>query len=100
MAKSRPSFGLAHQLRQLAVHHADQRLARREAADHFLAERLLLHARDEVLHHRQADVGVEQREAHFAQRLLDVVLGEARVAAQRLDDAGEALREGVEHGNG
>jgi hypothetical protein len=85
----------AHQLHQLLVHDAHQRLARREAADHLLAERLVLDARDEVLDHRETGVRIEEGEAHFAQHLLDVVLGEARVAAQGLDDVGEALREGV-----
>ena len=50
------------------------------------------------LHHRQRDVGVEEREAHLAQRLLDVVFGEARVAADRLDDLGEPACQGVQHG--
>ena len=37
---------------------------------------------DEVLDDRQRDVGLEQREAHLAQRVLDVGVGEARLAAQ------------------
>ena len=43
-------------------------------------------------------VGIQERQAHLAQHLLDVVLGDARMAAQGLDDVGQALREGVEHG--
>ena len=72
------------------MHHADQRLARRQAADNFGAERGGTHRVDEVLHHRQRDVGFEQRDAHFAQRFLDVRLGKARLAANGLDDAREA----------
>ena len=87
----------AHQRGELAMHDADQRLARRQRADDFLAERLLRHRRDEVLDHRQRDVGFEQREAHFAQRVLDVVFGEPRLAAQRLDDARQAFGQIVEH---
>ena len=41
---------------------------------------------------RQRDVGLEQREPHLAQRVLDVGVGEARLAAQRLDDARQPLR--------
>src|SRR5439155_412272 len=51
------------------MHQADQGLPRREAADHFLAERACAHRLDEVLHHRQCDVGLKQRDAHFAQAL-------------------------------
>ena len=89
-ARSSPAFASAHQARQFAVHDADQRLPRREAADHLLAERLRAHRVDEMLHDRQRDVGLQQRDAHFAQRFLHVRLGEARFAADRLDDFREA----------
>ena len=82
------------------MHDADQRLSRREAADHFRAHRLFLHCGDEILHHRQRHVGLEQRDAHLAQRFLDVGFGEARFAADRLDDAREAGGQVVEHGDG
>jgi len=81
------------------VHHAHQRLPRRQAADNLLAERLGAHRVDEMLDHRQRDVGLEQRDAHFAQRILHVDLGEARLAADRLDDPGEPRGQVVEHGN-
>ena len=64
---------------------------------HFLAERRRAHRVDELLHHRQRDVGLEQRDAHLAQRLLHVRLGEARFAADRLDDLGEARGQVIEH---
>jgi hypothetical protein len=80
------------------VHHADQRLAGRQAAGHFRAERRGAHRLDEVLHHRQRDVGLEQRDAHFAQRLLDVGFGEARFAANVLYDAREPCGQCVQHG--
>ena len=55
---------------------------------------LRAHRVDEMLHHRQRDVGLEQRDAHFAQRVLDVGLGEARLAADRLDDPARGARSG------
>jgi hypothetical protein len=67
----------------------------RQRADDFLAQRLFLDAGDEVLDHRQRDVGFEQGHAHFAQHVGDVVLGQAGLAAQVLDDAAEALGEVV-----
>ena len=69
-ARLSPAFSPPISRGQLAVHDADQRLARRQAADHLLAERLLAHARDEILDHRQRDVGFEQRHAHLAQGVL------------------------------
>ena len=90
----------AHQLRQLAVHDADQRLPRRQAADHLLSERAFAHARDEVANDRQRHVGFEQRDADFAQHLLRIGFGQARFAAHRLDDAREPLREVFEHALG
>jgi len=71
------------------VHYADEGLARGEAGGHLLPERLLLHPGDEVAHHRQRDVGFQQRHTHLAQRFLDVGIGETRFAADRLDDARE-----------
>jgi hypothetical protein len=82
---------------RLALHDAHQRLAGREALQDLLADGLLAHLRDEVAHHRQRDVGLEQREPDLAQHLLGVRLGQAGLAAQRLDDAREALRQVFQH---
>ncbi len=79
--------GVAHQVGQFAMHDAHQRLTRSQAADHVLAERFLAHGRDEVLDHRHGAVGLEQRDPDLAQRVLNIGLGEAGLAAQRLDDA-------------
>ena len=76
----------AHQRGQLAVHDADERLSRRQGPDDFLADRLVLDLRDEVLDHRQRNVGLEQRKPNLAQRVLNIRVREARLAAQRLDD--------------
>jgi hypothetical protein len=80
------------------VDHADQRLSRRQAADHLLSQGLRAHRLDEMLDHRERDVGLEQRDAHFAQRLLDVRFGQPRFAADLLDDLGEPRGQVVEHG--
>ena len=47
-------------------------------------------ALDEGLDHRQRDVGLEQRHAHLAQGLGDVVFGDAAAAAQGVDRARQA----------
>ena len=87
----------AHQCGELAVNDPDQRLTRRQRADHLLALRLVADRRDEILDDRQRDVGFEKREAHFAERVGNVRVGEARFAAQRLDDARESFGQIVEH---
>jgi hypothetical protein len=82
------------------VHHADQRLSRRQRADDLLAEGFFLDAGDEFLDHRQGHIGFEQGHAHLAQHVGDVVFGQTCLAAEILDDAAEALGEVVEHGRG
>ena len=76
---------------------ADEGLAGREAGRDLGAERRALDAVDEALDDRQCDVRLEQRHAHFAQRLGDVLFGHATAAAQRLHGALEALGQLVEH---
>ena len=88
----------ADQQRELALHDADQRLPGRQAADDFLAERLLLDARDEVAHHGKRDVGFEQGHAHLAQHVLHVLLGESSLAAHGLDDARQLGGQLFQHG--
>ena len=77
---------------------ADHRLARRQAGQHFLAQRAFLDVGDEVLDHRQGDVRFEQGHAHLAQGVLHVGFGHAGLAAQGFDYAGKAIGEIVEHG--
>ena len=93
-------FGLdiAHQLDKLVVDHTDHRLAGRKAPDYVLAQRPVTHAANEIPDDRKCDVGLEQRDAHLAQRGLHVLFGDARLAAQRLHHARQALSEIVEHG--
>ena len=87
----------AHRRRELAVDDADERLAGRERAAHLGAEGAVLDAGDEVAHHRQRDVGFEERHAHLAQHVLDVLVGDARRAAHRLDEPAQAIGEGRSH---
>ena len=82
---------LAHQPGEFAMHHANHGLPRVQVADDLLPERGLLDLSDEFLDDRQRDVGFEQRHAYFAQRILDVAFGQARLPAQGFDHAGEAI---------
>jgi hypothetical protein len=87
----------AHRRRELAVDDADERLAGRKRAADLGAEGAVLDAGDEVAHHRQRDVGFEERHAHLAQHVLDVLVGDARRAAHRLDEPAQAIGEGRSH---
>ena len=76
----------------------DQRLARRQALVDLLPDDLGADRLDERLDDRQRDVGLEQRHAHLAQRVGDVLVGQAPAAAQAFDDALQAFGQLVEHG--
>ena len=91
---------LAHQLDEFTVHDTHHRLPGGEASHHLLPERALAHLRDEVLHHGQSHVGLQQRDTHLPQCVREIVLRDARFAAQRLHHAREALGQVVEHAMG
>src|SRR3546814_1140803 len=75
----------------------DTTLFRSQRLEHFLADRAHLDALDHRLHHRQRDVGLEQRDPHLAQGFADVGFAQAAAATQALDGAGQALGEGFKH---
>ena len=75
----------------------------RPAGNLFLADDDALHRAfldpvEEIPGQFVVDIGLEQRDAHLAQRVADVLLGQPAAAAQALDGAGEALGGGLEHG--
>jgi hypothetical protein len=69
-----------------------------ERAQHLLPQRLFLDTGDEVAHHGQGHVGFQQGHAHLAQHVLHVGFGDAGLAADFLDEAGEFVGEGGGHG--
>ena len=83
--------GRAHQAFEFGLDDLHERLTRRQAARHLGADSAFLDRIDEVLDHRQGDVGFEQRHAHFAQGVFDVVLGQFGLAG----DMAQRLRETV-----
>jgi hypothetical protein len=60
----------------------DDLLRRVERLRDLGAQRPLAHGGGELAHHRQRDVGVEQRAADLADGRVDVRLGQATLAAQ------------------
>src|SRR6185312_15388777 len=67
---------------------------------HRLADRLFLHAIEERLGDLELDVGFEQRHAHVAQRVLDVVRRQLGDAGQASFGVAEPARECFEHPGG
>ena len=82
---------------ELLLDDLDELLARREALRHLLPHGALAHPLDERLDHRQRDVGLEQRSAHLAQGVLDVLFGQARLTPDRLERLRQTLAEILEH---
>ena len=83
--------GRAHQAFEFGLDDLHKGLARRQAAGHFSADRTLLDGVDEILDHRQGNVGFQQCHAHFAQGVFNIVLGQLGLAG----DMAQRLRETV-----
>jgi hypothetical protein len=87
----------AEQLHQLAVHHLHDLLRGRDRGEDVLADGLLLDAVDEGADHLEVDVRLQERDAHLAERLLDVLLGQAAAPAELVEDRLKPATQGVEH---
>ena len=96
-AEIEAGVGVAQRFDQRVVDDLDHLLAGRDRADDAFADGARAHAVDEVLDHRQRHIGFEQRDADFAQRLVDVGLRQRAAAAQAVEGGGEALLQTVEH---
>jgi len=90
-------IGLPHHRDQLAVHYLDEGLARAQGLGHFLAHGTFFHAGNEVTHYRQGDVRLEQRHAHFAQGILDVLFGQPATATDIAQGARESFSQILKH---
>jgi hypothetical protein len=76
----------------------DELLARVDRAEHGLALRVLDGAVDEPPHDAKVNVGLEKRHLDFLDGLLDIFLGDARLAGHPAGDVGERSRNPIEHG--
>ena len=91
---------LAEQADELAMNEPQEVLLGGEAAQHFLTERVPLDRFDEVPDDLQVDVGLEERQAHVAERVLDVPFGDPSLSLQLAQQGIELLRESFEHDQG
>src|SRR5450759_118430 len=96
-AEGKLGVAAAHELDELFVHDLHDLLRRREALHDLRTERALLDVGDELAHHLEVDVGLEQRQADLAHGSVDVLGAELAVALETLHDASQAVGECVEH---
>ena len=83
--------------RQLIMKNLNDLLAGRDAAQHFLAERLLFDPRDEILRDLEIDIRFQQREPHLPQRVIDVRLADRPMTAKILEDVLKLIAELRKH---
>ena len=81
---------LAQGFDQHVMDDLDDLLARLHRADDVFADGARAHLGDEILHHRQGDVRLDQGGAHFAQGGIDIGFAEGAAAAKLVKDAGQA----------
>ena len=81
----------AQHLDQFVVDDLDDLLARRDRAQHRLADGPLGYRIDEAARDRQGDVGFEQRDAHLAHGVTNVLLVERTTPTQLVEYAAEAV---------
>ena len=93
----RDGAGTAQLLDHLVVDDLDDLLAGRDGLQDLDADGAVADLGDEVAHHGQGDVGVQQREADFPQRLGDVHFVQRAPAAQAVEDAVELVGQSLEH---
>src|SRR6266478_8341665 len=89
--------GSTHRVLQLGRHESDQMLFGCERAEHVLAECLAPHVLDEIANDLDIDVSFEQGETDFAERILDIALGDSALALELFEDAFEAIAERIKH---
>ncbi len=88
---------LAHEPRQFLVHDFDEGLPGRQALGDLDADRARLDRVGEALDHGQRHVGVEQREANFAHRVGDIVVGRVGRGRKGTSARGQTGSESVKH---
>src|SRR5579872_6076292 len=87
----------AHHFAKFVGNELQQVLFGRERTQHFLAQRLLADVVDEIAHHPDIYISLEQGQPYFAQRGLLVALGDAALASELFKNAFESIAQSVEH---
>ncbi len=87
----------AHHGDQFVVNNPDNLLAGGQALENFRSNRLDTDIFDEVLDDLEVDVSFQERQAHFTQGVLDVLLGHDPLAAEFFKDRFKFFGKAVEH---
>ena len=91
------SLFAAEHVDERVVNDLDDLLARLHRANDFLAHSARAHTVDEVLDHRQGDVGLKQGDPDFAQGSVHVLFGQCPAARQAVENSSKAFAQRVEH---
>ncbi len=82
------------------MHELQELLLGREAAQHLLTQGVPLDRLDEIADDLQVDVGLEERQPHVAERVLDVPFGDSSLALQLAQQGVKLLRQSFKHDQG
>ena len=88
---------LAQRGDQFLMDDFDDLLRGSQGSADFGADRALPHAAQKVLDDREVDVGFQQRQAHFAQRRVDVLLGQDAALGQLVKDCLKLVGQPFKH---
>ncbi|MGK0524870.1 MAG: hypothetical protein ACI92N_002514, partial [Pseudomonadales bacterium] len=88
---------LTHYPLKLLLYNLYEHLARGKAALDFLAYSPLTDTFNKVLHYRQGDVRLQQCHTHFAESVLNIVIGEPRLTGNLAQAAGKSVLEVLKH---
>jgi hypothetical protein len=90
--------GFPHHFHQLVVDDLDELLIRRHPQDDLGSQGSFPHILDELLHHLQIDIRIQQGSPHLPQSFLNVGFGDLVLAAQLSPGQFQLLGEGIKHG--
>ena len=87
----------AEHVDQSVVHDLDDLLRAGDRLEDLLAERALAHRRNELADDLEVHVGLEQRDADIAQRVLEVRFADARATPEALEGRIQLVGQLLEH---
>ncbi len=93
-----PGIGIAEQCDELIVNDLHNQLAGLHASQHFLTQRLLLHAGDEPLGDLEIDIRIQQCQPYLTQGFGYIIFGNLSQPAQVLKGLLEFAAQGIKHG--
>jgi hypothetical protein len=81
----------AEHAHELVMHDLDHHLAGRDRARDLLADGRDAHLGDEIPHHVERDIGLEQRAAHLAHGFADIGLGQRTFPGELVENGAKPV---------